>query len=99
MLLGTGVQVHASLLKHNLGTGTSEGRDPNAERHLRGGAQEGANGSRPREELFPMGQGLREPFSKGMGLRVVKPTYQTSEACIPDRRPDTGRWKERGEKE
>lgn len=94
MLLGTGVQVHASLLKHNLGTGTNEGRDPSAERHLRGRAQEGANGSRPREELFPRGQGLGEPFSKGMGLRVVKPVYQPDVRILGDGRREGRRGRE-----
>ena len=28
VLLGTGVQVHASFLKHHLETGTIKGRDP-----------------------------------------------------------------------
>lgn len=47
MLLGAGVQVHASLLKHHLRKGTSEG-----------GAQKGANGSGPGAGLFSGGRGL-----------------------------------------
>ena len=57
VFLGTGVQVHASLLKHHLEMGTSEGRGPGAGRHPpEGGAQRGANGRRPREELFAKGR-------------------------------------------
>lgn len=51
MLLGTGVQVHASFLKHDLGTGTIKGRA------LRGRGPKESQREQTQEELFTRRRG------------------------------------------
>lgn len=63
VLLGTGVQVHASFLKYHLGTGTIEGRGPSVGRHSGGGAQKRANGSRPGGRAIHLGGGAQGTFT------------------------------------
>lgn len=69
MLLGTGVQVHASLLKHHLRMGTSEGRGPSARPHPRGGALKGVDlGS----AIYPQGRGPGSYYLE-LGTRSGEP--------------------------